>query len=149
LAAREAEIRSGVIEFLSPMQRDRVLKLFGKAIAVAGPVKGESCEYRSHGVIGVGGDASVWAKGEQDVRTELSDVKNQSTDYAIEILAMQMSVGIIEDNAARNFEDFARGGEFLSADCGQLLVPSRAAAMRSGLTGRKANDACFHSAVMI
>ena len=89
------------------MRRNLTVQLLGKAIAVSGPVKREIREHRRHGVIGVGGDASVWAEGEHDVRTELSDVKNQSTDYTVEILAMQVSIGIVEHNATRHLEYFA------------------------------------------
>ena len=83
------------------------MQLLCEAITVPGPLKCESSEDRSHGVIGMSRDASFWAKGEHDVRTELSDVKNQSKGYTVEILAMQVSIGIVEHNATRHLEYFA------------------------------------------
>ncbi len=57
---------------------------------------------------------------------------------------MELAVGIVQYDSARDFQYFASGGKFLAAQRTQFLIVVRATAVGGGLAGGQANDASFH-----
>ena len=131
------------------MRSDSAVELILKAIAPSRPVKGERGEDRRHGMIGVAGDASARVKSEQDLRPKFPYAQHEIRNHPLHFQPMQLAVGIVQHNSARDFKNFAGVGKFLTAYCGQLLIVARGATVSCGLAGGQANDAGFYPALSI
>lgn len=82
----------------------------------------------------VGGQPALRAKRDHYLRTKLSDMQSQVTNYTVQILAIELSIGIIEHVAARDFENFTGCGKFSSPHGDEFGIIFGAATMGCGLT---------------
>ena len=100
-------------------------------------------------MIGVTRDSARRVEGQQDLRTKFPHPQRKIGNHALQVQPVQLAVGIVEDDAARNFEYLAGGGKFLAPHDAELLIVTRSAAMRGCLPGRQAEDAGFHAALAV
>ena len=54
-------------------------------------------------MIGMAGNRAVGTKGHEHVRTELANPQGQIANYFVEILAMELAVGIVEHDSREIF----------------------------------------------
>src|SRR5439155_11588953 len=64
-------------------------------------------------------------------------------------LAMELAVGIIENDRLGDAQDFTGSNEFLAAKLGKLAIRLGGSAICRGLARRKTNDAGFRAAIAI
>ena len=83
------------------------------------------------------------------MRTEFAQVQREVANHTVQVLAVQLAVGIIEHDGAADLEDFARGGEFSAAEGGQFVIGVGASAMGSALPGSKTDHAGFDATVAV
>src|SRR5438876_10476485 len=95
------------------------------------------------------GDAAFRAEREQHLRAKFADAQGQIIDDAVEFLAMELAVGIIENDWLGDAQDFTRGDEFLAAKFGNFAIGLGGSAICRGLARRKANDAGSRAAVAV
>src|SRR5438309_11963912 len=119
------------------MRTESVGELIGVSIGASRPFVCEGREHRGHGVVRMSGNRPFWSKRDQDPRPEFSNVPGQFANCLVEINAMQLTIGVVENNGSIHFQDFAGGGEFLAADGCEFQIGFRATAMGSSLSGSK------------
>jgi len=95
-------------------------------------------------MIGMTRDAALRPKRQQDLRAKFADAQSQVINDAVEFLAMELAVGIIQNDGLGDAQDFAGGGEFLAAKLGKLAIGLSGSTITGGLTGCKTDDAGFH-----
>lgn len=132
-AAWDGKVRGTVIQLLSAMRRDAIRKLMGEAVIASGPMEGERGKDRDHGMIGVSGDGTLRTHGDEDVGAEFTDVAGNIAGNVVQILAMELAVGIIKHETAGDLKNPAGGSEFHFSDGSQFLITPRTAAMGSSL----------------
>ena len=100
-------------------------------------------------MIGMAGDAAFRAEGEQNLRAKFPDTLSEIIDDAVEFLAMELAVGIVENNGFGDAQDFARGEEFLAAKFGKLAIGLGGSTISGGLSRRETNDRGCCAAIAI
>lgn len=95
------------------------------------------------------GDAAFRAECEQHLRAKCSDTLGEIIANAVEFLAMQLAVGIIENDRFGDAQDFARGEEFLAAKFGNLAIGFGGSAIGGRLARRETNDGRLRAAVAV
>jgi hypothetical protein len=94
------------------------------------------------------GNGAVRTESEHHVWTEPANMERQVTDHFVKILAVELAVGIIQNDSTRNFQDFASRSKLLSPQRPQFLVACSATAMGSGLPRSKADYAGFDATIV-
>ena len=149
LPVGQSEIGGRLIKLLRPVRGYAVMKLISVTIRPSRPMKRQHRENSGHGMVGMAGDAAFRAECEHHLRTKTAHMQRQVIDDAIEFLAVELSVGVIENHRPGHFQNLARRGEFLLAHFRKLLVRLRVAAVGCRLSGRKADHAGFNSALAV
>src|SRR5437763_11048371 len=78
--------------------------LIGIAIAPPCPLEGQRGENARHRVIGMRCHSTLASKCEYDLRTKLPNQQSQIADNSVQILPVQLAIGIVEHNAAADFQ---------------------------------------------
>ena len=94
-------------------------------------------------------NAAFRAEREQHLRAKFTDTLSEVIDHAVEFLAMELAVGIIENDRLGDAQDFTGSNEFLAAKLGKLAIRLGRSAICRGLARRKTNDAGFRAAIAI
>jgi hypothetical protein len=83
------------------------------------------------------------------LRPELPDLIRQIADDVVQILPVQIAVGIIQHNPLGHFQYLASGRKFFPSHRRQFVVRLGSAAIGSRLPGSKTYHASFHPAIMV
>src|ERR1700733_11548329 len=115
LAVRQIEVDGSIIELLSSVRSNSCRKLIGISIGASGPVKCQSGEHRSHGMIDVAGNGAVGAKGNQDLRAKTANMQGQFAHTSIKILAVKLTVRIVQNDCAGDFQNLTSGRKLFAS----------------------------------
>ncbi len=100
-------------------------------------------------MIDVAGEAAIGSKGEDDLRTNLTDSQYEITDSMRQVHAVELAVRIVENLAASNTKDLAGRGELHPTQRGEFIGRLRCAAIASRGSGRHADDESLDSTLVI
>ena len=67
----------------------------------------------------------------------------------VDILTMELAVGIVEHDSSRDIKNFAGSGKLFAADGSEFLIATGAAPVGCSLAWSEADDTGFHAAVAV
>ncbi len=86
----------------------------------------------------MGGDPALTAERKHHLRSKAAQLQNHVAHHAVQVLAMQVTIGIIQHDAAADPQNLTRSGKLLAAHVGQFVIVLGAAAMGRRLAGSQA-----------
>ena len=148
-SSRQCEISSAVVELLSSVRLQPGLQLVGISVRAPRPVKCQRGKHPRHGMVRMPGHAPVRPKRQHYLWPELAHLKRQLVNDSVQFLAVELSIGIIEDDRLGHSQNFAGRRKFLLAHGCQLLIARGSPAVRSRLARRQTDYARFRPAIAV
>src|SRR5215467_4263026 len=103
----------------------------------------ESC-YR---MIGVPGHTAISSEGQQNLRSKFADSQREFIDHAVQFLAMQLPIRIVEDDCFKHSQDFARCGKLCTTNFREISIRSCEPTMARRLARCEADNAGLNPAI--
>src|SRR5579884_3299235 len=100
-------------------------------------------------MIVMSGYTAFGAEGQHYLRTKPADMECQLADHAIEVLPVELAVGIVEDFAFGDLQDRTGGSELETANSREFVIIFDPAAMGSRLAWSQADYAGLDAAIMV
>src|SRR5581483_6797756 len=100
-------------------------------------------------MIVMSGYTAFGAEGQHYLRTKPADMECQLADHAIEVLPVELAVGIVEDFAFGDLQNRTGGSELETANSREFVIIFDPAAMGGGLPWGQADDAGLDAAIVI
>src|SRR5215470_5794553 len=98
-------------------------------------------------MIGMPGHPALCPEGQQNLRSKFADPQSEFIDHAVEFLAMQLPVRVVEDNGFRHSQDLARFCKLRPTNFRQLAIGCCNPAMARRLTSGEAKNTGFNPAI--
>src|ERR1700731_3306527 len=111
-----------------------MLELVGIAVGASRPMECQRRKNARHRMVGMPGNSPCRAECNHHLWLELAHAHGQVIDNAVQVLPVQLSVWIIENDWPRYLQNCAGRREFLPAKLRKFLIIPCTAAIGSGLT---------------